>query len=157
MRPAEGMAFVTTTLRTCWTVLAPSKLQLGGDEDELRATIIAAQAALEITLSDLAGTSPLLLRVDERYSRHLAGMVPPPQNCENLAKEFRCLLLHIRQSRQVWMAGWRRGRLYWWGDAGTLCVSPSETTLYEVGHVWTCHSPYVRRRCHRRQGAHDVV
>ena len=102
-------------------------LQLGGDEDELRATIIAAQAALEITLSDLAGTSPLLLRVDERYSRHLAGMVPPPQNCENLAKEFRCLLLHIRQSRQVWMAGWRRGRLYWWGDRAAA-LAPQCTT-----------------------------
>ena len=109
---------------------------------ELRATLTAVQAALSLTLANLAGADPLLLRVDEGHLRYAAGMVPPPKGCEDLDREMRALWTHVRRTRPVWLAGWRQGRLYWWGDrAVTLASQCANGSWGPQPPAWTAAPP----------------
>ena len=93
---------------------------------ELTSTLKAALAALSVQAPALAGTAPLLLRVEERYTRHLAGMVQPALS-PALEDELRTLRRSVAQSRPVWLAGWRPGRRYWWGDRSAALAAQCTT------------------------------
>ena len=108
--------------------------------EETRATLTAAIASLSFALSDLAGTYPLLIRTEEHHLHDIAGMSRLPRDCEHLGRELRSLWIQARQDRSVWLAGWRRGRLYWWGDrAASLADQCASGSWGPQPPRWTPH------------------
>ena len=125
------------------------------DRTELRATQTAALAALSIHTAALANTSPLLLRVAETYTRSVAGMVTPaaPSALEN---EIRVLRQRLAQARPVWLAGWRPGRKYWWGDrSAALAAQCTDLSWGPQPHAWTAAPPLPRLAGTTASGAPD--
>ena len=64
---------------------------------------------------DDGSTAPLLLRIEEGHTHRIAGMATAAV-ASDTEKSFRNLRLLVAQAKPVWVAGWKRGRGFWWGD-----------------------------------------
>ena len=98
---------------------------------------MAALAALRAQ----TGTAPLLLRIEEGHTNRIAGMTASTV-ASDTEKSFRSLRLLVAQTKPVWVAGWKRGRGFWWGDRAAALAD--QCTAHSWGaqpQGWAAYPP----------------
>ena len=106
-------------------------------ELEVHATLQAAVAAIEIV--ETLPVSPVVIRVHPVAALHVAGMRTPPGGGDALVRALRLAWTRVAATRPIWLAGWQRYQVYWWGDrAATLAAQlvPNRVANAPGPYVW---------------------